>query len=407
VADNAGDLVYNAEKPLTDFHKVPTYQNVHTARRMKMLAKYPQIKELYTPDPWVAVVTGSIVASQMLMCYCMSDKQVWFILLCSYLFGSFANQALFLCIHDLSHNTAFGHRWKLPNNFMSMIANTPAVVPMSVSFRKYHLDHHTSMNVEVEDVDVPTDLEGRLIGGNWFLKLTWTTLQIVWYAIRPVLTNPKPLTWDDVVNWLYILAVDYGVLAGWGWRSFLYLVFCSFVGGGLHPMAGHFIAEHYVFAKGQETYSYYGILNFFGMNAGYHVEHHDFPRIPGTKLPFVHQIAPEFYQVRGSSSHLILFSPPDHLWGLYEPPHPVVRKSYPPPAAAAAAPPPRPNLFSCPPPPRPPPPGLVLPHELGLGAVHVPHVPGDGAFQPPQAEAAGAGAVHPPQRLQHRCRPRR
>lgn len=100
---------------------------------------------------------------------------------------------------------------------------------------------------------------------------------------------------QDVVNWVVVLAFDALLATCVGWRALLYLLAASTLGAGLHPLAGHLLAEHVVFVEGQETYSYYGPANTWMYNVGYHNEHHDFPQIPGSRLPQLRAIAPEFY----------------------------------------------------------------------------------------------------------------
>ena len=77
---------------------------------------------------------------------------------------------------------------------------------------------------------------------------------------------------QKLTTWHYIniaaqLIFDILLLKAFGIRPLLYLLFSSFFAGSLHPCAGHFIAEHYLWdGLEQETYSYYGPLNVLAYN---------------------------------------------------------------------------------------------------------------------------------------------
>jgi hypothetical protein len=115
------------------------------------------------------------------------------------------------------------------------------------------------------------------------------------YALRPMLIKAKPFRFWEGLNWAAQVSFNVAICYFFGMKSFTYLLGGTLMGLGLHPSAGHFIAEHYEFVSGMETYSYYGPANYFNFNVGYHNEHHDFPKIPWSKLPLVRKIAPEFY----------------------------------------------------------------------------------------------------------------
>ena len=93
------------------------------------------------------------------------------------------------------------------------------------------------------------------------------TFQILFYALRPTFVRSQRLTRWHFLNILTQLVFDFVLVATFGTRPLVYLIMSSFFAGSLHPCAGHFIAEHYLWdGMAQETYSYYGPLNVLAYN---------------------------------------------------------------------------------------------------------------------------------------------
>ncbi|QIW97464.1 hypothetical protein AMS68_002982 [Peltaster fructicola] len=285
----------------------------HRTRRQAIIKAHPEVLKLCGPEPLTFPLVLAVVALQIGCAYALKDAAFFSLpyFLTAYIVGGTANQNLFLAIHEISHNLAF--KSPLANRLLAVLANLPIGIPYSASFRPYHLTHHKSLGVEGLDVDLPTALEA------WFLdsvagKAFFATFQILFYALRPMAIYKVPFTGIHFFNIAVQVAFDVAIYKTMGGHALGYFIFSSFLAGSLHPCAGHFIAEHYVFQQHTkskegtlygsskrlgvappETFSYYGPLNWLTYNVGLHNEHHDFPAIPWTRLWKLNEIANEFY----------------------------------------------------------------------------------------------------------------
>lgn len=280
-------------KPLQNF-EFNDGEQYHSERRKQMLKKYPQIEKLAVTEWRTLPITFVLVLFQVTLSILLRDyyDQWWFYVIC-YVIGATVTHALFLAIHEITHFLCM--KSAKANYLLAMIANFPIIFPYAASFKEYHLDHHVKLGVDGVDVDIPTHAEAMLFC-NVLGKAVFLFFQIFFYALRPVIVRPKPLNQWHFLNIATQLTFDVILFYNFGIGPFIYFLASAFLAGGYHPCAGHFIAEHYTFVPGYETYSYYGILNWLCFNVGYHNEHHDFPNIPWSNLPKVREIAPEFYK---------------------------------------------------------------------------------------------------------------
>jgi sphingolipid 4-desaturase/C4-monooxygenase len=264
----------------------------HFDRRKAIMESHPEVTSLIGIDTTMKYKTIVLVAVQMTIAFYASQLGWIPFLLVAYFIGASISHALFLAIHEITHYLAFES--KRNNNILAFFANIPIVLPYAMSFKVYHAMHHWEQGKDGIDTDIPA--RGEAMFFNSFVgKILWFVSQIVFYAFRPMMIKRIKVDEWQVYNFIFQAAVMAAFLPFAGWYGLLYLGISLVFAGGIHPTSGHFISEHYVFHEGQETYSYYGPLNAITFNVGYHNEHHDFPNVPGTRLPALKNMAPEYY----------------------------------------------------------------------------------------------------------------
>jgi len=274
-------------------------QRPHPPRRRDIVAAHPDVEELVGYDHFTFWVTLAVVLGQTAIAAAFGALGLgcwWAALIAAYCIGAFANHAMFVVIHDATHNAVFANNTL--NKWAGILADLPNAVPTAMGFRCYHMKHHSHLGDYDYDADLPSRWEARFFGRSTLGKAAWffffPALQL-FRLNRLQGTVPMWGRWT-FINGACILAYDLIVLAAFGPNALIYL-FASFwfSVGGLHPLAARWVQEHFTFDPEQETNDYYGPLNIVALNIGYHNEHHDFPDVPWRHLPELKRRAPEFY----------------------------------------------------------------------------------------------------------------
>lgn len=277
----------------------------HALRRKLMLQKYgDQIRPLMGYDPFTCIPVAAACVAQTVAALAVGRYDVpwWGVVLLSYLVSAFLAGNLMAAHHEITHFLVLRRpSW---NRWLAVFANAPCGFPLGSLFKQYHVDHHSDMGVEGVDTGIWTALEARWVGaadGNWLAKLILLIVFPIFFFLRPffMMVFKKP-DWTDLACWIVVPAYDVAIcyFGGGSLKPLAYVLLGMYWGVGPHPIAGHVISEHCMMTNdGQETHSCYDpLLNPLLYNFGYHVEHHDFPGIPWTRLAQLRGIAPEFYQ---------------------------------------------------------------------------------------------------------------
>jgi len=280
--DPPSDFTYSAEP------------EPHRERGRRLFRDHPEARALTGPNPKSLLLILLVVGLQTGIAFLLRGQPWWAALVVAYVVGAFANHALFVLIHECSHNLVF--RSTGANIVAGIVADLPNLLPISVSFRTYHIKHHVFQGDYRLDADIPSRWEARLVGTGFVRKAIWLFLFPFFQVFRPLrLHEIRFATPWTVVSWAAAIAYVAALVVFFGPVSVLYLAASFFFSVGLHPLGARWIQEHYLVAPPQETYSYYGPANLVALNVGYHNEHHDAPAVAWNRLPALKRLAPELY----------------------------------------------------------------------------------------------------------------
>ncbi len=274
----------------------------HAARHHAIVSEHPEVRSLFGVDRWTAAWVAALVVAQYGVAFALRRQPFVLILLAVLLVGAPIAHALGVLIHECAHNLVFRVAWK--NKALAVFANLGIIGPGAIAFRHQHLMHHKLLGDTREpeggDTQAPTRNEIQWAGSSPLRRLCAYTLGHFLWEGRPGDKPPRD-SWL-LVNVASCVVAGTALAATCGLRSLSYVMFSLLFAFGPHPLGARRLSEHLTVKDGQPTVSYYGLANWMAFQVGHHVEHHDFPRVPWSRVRRLRRIAREHYDGLASVS---------------------------------------------------------------------------------------------------------
>ncbi|MEJ0056511.1 MAG: fatty acid desaturase [Bacteroidota bacterium] len=129
----------------TNQFRFSTGPEPHRGRTREIMIKHPQIRTLMGKNPATILAILGLVGGMVAGAWLVRDASWWIVVAAAYIGGAFANHALFVMIHECTHNLLF--KKKGLNLAAAIVANLPHMFPSAISFVRYHIKHHSFQGV--------------------------------------------------------------------------------------------------------------------------------------------------------------------------------------------------------------------------------------------------------------------
>jgi len=227
----------------TQFMHVETPEP-HRSRTKSLIKAHPEVRKLIGRNIWSAALGAGIVLGQCGIAFALGHAPYSYwpaALAIAWGLGAFANHALYVLIHEGTHDLVF--RGRFSNKAFVIFCDLPNLLPGAIAFRHYHLRHHSHPGTLGVDADLASPWEVRLIGRRMVSKVLWLFAFPIFQALRPLQVETAGL----IEPWLVanIAANAAFVVAAWfvvGPLGVAYLLASFWFSVGLHPLGARWTA---------------------------------------------------------------------------------------------------------------------------------------------------------------------